>query len=90
MTIRRREAEELRPVKPAFEDDIVPAPQTEETKVTKDDKLRATDEVKTEIEKKTTAAKTPKKYVFPPMKLLKSGGTSAYYKNDKNRKWIKL
>ena len=78
------EAEELRQVKPAFEDDIVPAPQTEETKVTKDDKLRATDEVKTEIEKKTTAAKPPKKYVFPPMKLLKSGGTSAYYKNDKN------
>ena len=59
------------------------APQAEESKVTKDDKLKATDEVKSEIEKKTSQ-KPKKKYVFPPMKLLKSGGTSAYYKNDKN------
>lgn len=62
---------------------MVSKPQAEEAKVTKDDKLRATDEVKSEIEKKTIE-KPKKKYVFPPMKLLKSGGTSAYYKNDKN------
>ena len=53
----------------------------EADKVTKDDKLKATDEVKNEIAQKAVN-KPKKKYVFPPMKLLKSGGTAAYFKND--------
>ncbi len=63
---------------PGIEDEAV---QTKEEKVTVDDKLRATDEVKNEIAKKSEN-KPKKKYVFPPMKLLKSGGTAAYFKND--------
>lgn len=56
--------------------------QSKEEKVTTDDKLRATDEVKNEIAKKELSKPKKKKYVFPPVKLLKSGGTAAYFKND--------
>ena len=56
-------------------------PKTTEDKVSKDDKLKATDEVKNEIAQKQVN-KPKKKYVFPPMKLLKSGGTASYFKND--------
>ena len=47
----------------------------EEEKVTVKDKLEATQEIKSEIE---NTKEVKKKYVFPPMKLLKSGGRSAY------------
>ncbi|MBP3233007.1 MAG: DNA translocase FtsK [Eubacterium sp.] len=47
----------------------------EEEKVTSQDKLDATQEIKSEIE---NTKEVKKKYVFPPMKLLKSGGRSAY------------
>ena len=60
--------------------EIVPdkksAAQFEEAeKVTAEDKLNATKEIEQELEKKN---EVKKKYVFPPMKLLKSGGRSAY------------
>ncbi|SNU05596.1 DNA translocase FtsK [Lachnospiraceae bacterium] len=47
----------------------------EDEKVTAQDKLEATQEIQSEIEK---TKEVKKKYVFPPMKLLKSGGRSAY------------
>ena len=70
------ETEEIMPME-VEEDEFIPENET----VTKDDKIKATDEVKSEIAKKTDG-KTRKKYIFPPMKLLKSGGTAAYFKND--------
>ncbi len=54
-----------------------PAP---EEKVTKDDKLEATTAIDKDIAKTTGVKK--KKYVFPPVKLLKSGGNGAYNKKN--------
>ena len=58
-------------------DETVPQVEPEEEKVTKQDKIQATNEISEQIAHKQ---EPKKKYVFPPMKLLKSGGRSAFNK----------
>lgn len=52
-------------------------PVQEEEKVTKQDRVQATQEIGKEIEEHK---ETKKKYVFPPMKLLKAGGNKGFGK----------
>ena len=55
--------------------ETAPQPQPEVEKVTKDDTAKATQEIGNEISKQT---QPKKKYTFPPMSLLKSGGRVAF------------
>ena len=70
-------ASDMIPESAEYETETVAPAQEEVEKVTKQDKVQATQEIGQEIEQHK---EVKKEYVFPPMKLLKAGGNKGFGK----------